>query len=125
VTSPLSSFNREAFSERVFEARESRLRKALAMFEREPGRGRLLDVAAGSGIAAQALTDQGLEVSALDISEELVEQIRARGIEALTHDLAAEPLPFDDGSFEVPSSPGRSSSTWSTPRASWTRLAGS
>jgi 2-polyprenyl-3-methyl-5-hydroxy-6-metoxy-1,4-benzoquinol methylase len=101
VTSPLSTFNREAFSERVFEARESRLRKALAMFEREPGRGRLLDVAAGSGIAAQALTDQGWEVSALDISEELVEQIRARGIEALTHDLAAEPLPFDDGSFEA------------------------
>jgi 2-polyprenyl-3-methyl-5-hydroxy-6-metoxy-1,4-benzoquinol methylase len=100
MTSRLSTFNRDVFSERVFEARESRLRKALAMFEREPRRGRLLDVAAGSGIAARALTDQGWEVTALDISEELVEQIRARGkIDALVHDLAAEPLPFDDGSF--------------------------
>jgi 2-polyprenyl-3-methyl-5-hydroxy-6-metoxy-1,4-benzoquinol methylase len=102
MTSRLSTFNREVFSERVFEARESRLRKALAMFEEQPSRGRLLDVAAGSGIAAQALSDQGWEVSAVDISEELVEQIRGRGqIEALTHDLAAEPLPFDDGSFEA------------------------
>ena len=102
MTSRLSTFNRAVFSERVFEARESRLRKALAMFGREPRRGRLLDVAAGSGIAAQALTEQGWEVSALDISAELVEQIRGRGrIEARTHDLAAEPLPFDDGSFEA------------------------
>lgn len=101
MTSPLSTFNREVFSERLFEARESRLRKALALFEREPSGGRLLDVAAGSGTAAQTLSAQGWEVSAIDISEELVEQIRARGIEALTHDLAAEPLPFGDGSFEA------------------------
>jgi ubiquinone/menaquinone biosynthesis C-methylase UbiE len=85
-----------------FEAGESRLRKALALFEQEPRRGQLLDVAAGSGIAASALADQGWKVSAVDISDELVEQIRSRvPIEALTHDLAAGPLPFDDGSFDA------------------------
>jgi ubiquinone/menaquinone biosynthesis C-methylase UbiE len=90
------------FSGRRFEPRETRLRKALAMFEREPTRGRLLDVAAGSGIAAEALQEMGWEVIALDISEELVSEIRSRGrIEALVHDLAAERLPFPDSSFKA------------------------
>lgn len=72
------------------------------MLEREPRRGRLLDVAAGSGIAAEALDRQGWEVSALDISEELVEQIAARGaIEARVHDLSEGPLPFPDATFEA------------------------
>lgn len=69
------------------------------MFEREPRRGGLLDVAAGSGIAAGALREQGWDVSALDISEELVEQIRSRGIDADLHDLSEGPLPFPDDSF--------------------------
>lgn len=69
------------------------------MLEREPRRGRLLDVAAGSGIAAEALREQGWDVSALDISEELVEQIRSRGIDADLHDLSEGPLPFPDDSF--------------------------
>jgi 2-polyprenyl-3-methyl-5-hydroxy-6-metoxy-1,4-benzoquinol methylase len=102
MSSRLSTYNREVFSERVFEARESRLRKALALLEQEPRKGRLLDVAAGSGIAAEALTDQGWEVTGLEISEQLAEQIRARGrIETVMHDLATGPLPFDDGSFQA------------------------
>jgi 2-polyprenyl-3-methyl-5-hydroxy-6-metoxy-1,4-benzoquinol methylase len=101
MSSQLSRFNRGVFSSRTFEARESRLRKALAMFEGEPRRGRLLDVAAGSGIAAEALTDQGWEVAATDISDELVAQIRARGVDARVHDLASGPLPFEDASFEA------------------------
>ena len=99
MNSELSAFNRRVFSSRTFEARESRLRKALAMLQREPHRGRLLDVAAGSGIAAEALAGQGWEVVATDISEDLVDQIRARGVDARVHDLSSGPLPFEDASF--------------------------
>jgi 2-polyprenyl-3-methyl-5-hydroxy-6-metoxy-1,4-benzoquinol methylase len=97
----LADFNESVFAGRVFEARESRLRKALASFAREQARGPLLDVAAGSGIAAEALAADGWEVTALDLSEELVRQIGARpGIaRALRHDLSSGPLPFEDGSF--------------------------
>ena len=101
MSSELSTFNRSVFSRHTFEARESRLRKALTMFEREPRRGRLLDVAAGSGIAAEALMAQGWEVTASDISDELVAQVRARGVDARIHDLASGPLPFEDTSFEA------------------------
>lgn len=102
MASPLSNYNRDTFSKREFETRESRLRKALAMFERETARGRVLDVAAGSGIAAGALAEQGWRVSALDISAELVEQIERRGaIDAAVHDLSDGPLPFEDDSFEA------------------------
>ena len=97
----LADFNESVFAGRVFEGRESRLRKALAFFEREAERGELLDVAAGSGLAAQALAAQGWTVTALDLSQELVNQIRARpGVhEALQHDLSSGPLPFDDKRF--------------------------
>jgi 2-polyprenyl-3-methyl-5-hydroxy-6-metoxy-1,4-benzoquinol methylase len=98
----LSEFNRVTFAGRVFEPNESRLRKAYAMFAEEPGRGRLLDVAAGSGIAAEALTRQGWRVSAVDLSEELLEQIRARGVEDVrAHDLASGPLPYPDQVFQA------------------------
>lgn len=69
------------------------------MLDEESGRGRLLDVAAGSGIAAATLQETGWEVSALDISEELVSQVRDRGIDARVHDLSAGRLPFDDQAF--------------------------
>jgi 2-polyprenyl-3-methyl-5-hydroxy-6-metoxy-1,4-benzoquinol methylase len=101
MSSGLSTFNRRVFSGHTFEGRESRLRKALAMFDREPRKGALLDVAAGSGIAAEALTAQGWEVVATDISDELVAQVRARGVDARVHDLASGPLPFEDASFEA------------------------
>ena len=100
-TNALSGFNRDEFAARGFEARESRLRKALAMLDGEP-HGRALDLAAGSGLAAAALIARGWDVAALDISEDLVEQIRARGVrDVRVHDLAAGPLPFDGGSFEA------------------------
>jgi 2-polyprenyl-3-methyl-5-hydroxy-6-metoxy-1,4-benzoquinol methylase len=94
----LVDFNESVFANRVFEPRESRLRKALASFEREANRGELLDVAAGSGLAAEALAAQGWTVTALDLSSELVSQIRARpGVHrALQHDLSSGSLPFDD-----------------------------
>jgi 2-polyprenyl-3-methyl-5-hydroxy-6-metoxy-1,4-benzoquinol methylase len=99
--SALTDFNREVFSDRQFEAGESRLRKALAMLAEESGRGRVLDTAAGSGIASEQLSLQGWDVSALDISESLIEQIRARGIaDVHCHDLSDGTLPFEDGVFQ-------------------------
>jgi ubiquinone/menaquinone biosynthesis C-methylase UbiE len=71
------------------------------MLDEESRRGRLLDIAAGSGIAASFLQGRGWQVSALDISEELVSQIRERGIDARVHDLATGPLPFEDQFFEA------------------------
>lgn len=98
----LSAFNEGLFSNRKFEARESRLTKALNMLDAQPFRGRALDVAAGSGIAAEVLTRQGWTVTALDISTDLLAQVRARGIDdAHQHDLASGPLPFGDGTFHA------------------------
>jgi SAM-dependent methyltransferase len=98
--STLSRANEAIFSRRTFEARESRLRKAFAMLGAEPARGRLLDVAAGSGIAAEALREQGWTISALELSPALAEQLRDRGIDDVReHDLASGPLPFEDGTF--------------------------
>jgi 2-polyprenyl-3-methyl-5-hydroxy-6-metoxy-1,4-benzoquinol methylase len=71
------------------------------MLAAEP-RGALLDVAAGSGIAAQALARDGWTVSALEISEALAEQVRERGIgDVRVHDLASGPLPYPDGAFRA------------------------
>lgn len=95
----LSAYNREKFSGRLFDIAESRIRKALDLLAPEP-RSRALDVAAGSGYIAEALARQGWEVSAVEISPELAEQARARGIpDVRVHDLAAGPLPFEDGAF--------------------------
>lgn len=101
-SSALSAFNERVFSGRRFEARESRLRKALALLNEEQPRGRVLDVAAGSGIAAEELMRAGWDVAALDLSPELVTQIQARGVaDARVHDLSSGPLPFDDATFEA------------------------
>lgn len=100
--SVLSRVNESVFSGRTFEARESRLRKAIAMVAAEPRPGRLLDVAAGSGIAARAFRDLGWSVSALELSPALIAQLRAGGIDDVReHDLASGPLPFEDGAFEA------------------------
>jgi SAM-dependent methyltransferase len=98
----LAGYNRELFAERVFEARESRLRKAFAMLAEEPERGRALDVAAGSGIATAALAEQGWEMSAIELGDELAGQIRARGVtDVRIHELGSGPLPFADGTFRA------------------------
>jgi SAM-dependent methyltransferase len=98
----LAEYNRELFAGRVFEPRESRLRKAFALLAQERGRGRALDVAAGSGIASELLAAQGWEVSAIELSESLVEQIRTRGIEDVrVHELGSGPLPFPADTFRA------------------------
>lgn len=100
--SALSRVNEATFARRTFEARESRLRKAFAMTAAEPGRGALLDVAAGSGIAAGEFLAQGWDVHALDISAALIDSVRAAGVgDARVHDLAGGPLPFEDATFRA------------------------
>jgi 2-polyprenyl-3-methyl-5-hydroxy-6-metoxy-1,4-benzoquinol methylase len=97
----LSQHNIDTFADRDFEPRGSRLPKSFELLDPEP-RGRLLDVAAGSGVTAEILAGRGWEVSALDVSGNLVERMRARGIEdARTHDLSAGPLPYPDATFQA------------------------
>jgi len=77
-----------------------------ALFHRlRVGQGtRLLDIACGSGYAANVAAGRGAEVSGLDASEALIAIARARTPTAdfRVGDMFA--LPFDDGSFDVATS---------------------
>jgi ubiquinone/menaquinone biosynthesis C-methylase UbiE len=65
---------------------------------------RLLDIACGSGYAANVAADRGAEVSGLDASETLIAIARARtpAGDFQIGDMFA--LPFDDGRFDVATS---------------------
>ncbi len=64
---------------------------------------RVLDMGCGTGRHALWLAGQGADVTAVDFSQGMLDQARAKqGADAITwlaHDLH-EPLPFDDGSFD-------------------------
>ena len=66
---------------------------------------RVLDVAAGTGNAAFAAAERGADVTASDLSPELLEHARAqaiqRGIEVTFREANAESLPFNDGEFDT------------------------
>lgn len=65
----------------------------------------LLDVACGSGQLALMAAKDGVEVTGVDIANNLVERARARaqaeGLSARFEEADAESLPFDDASFDV------------------------
>ena len=63
----------------------------------EGGRGlRVLEVGCGAGVLAQRLLRAGVELTAIDVSEEQVEEARARGVPAIVSDfLAFHAAPFD------------------------------
>jgi SAM-dependent methyltransferase len=101
MSGAISQHNIDTFADRSFEPRGSRIPKSFELLDPEP-RGRLLDVAGGSGVTAELLTARGWEVSALDISDALVAKMRARGIaDARQHDISNGPLPYPDASFQA------------------------
>jgi SAM-dependent methyltransferase len=64
-----------------------------------PGEGRCLDLGCGTGLAAAAVAELGWSVVGVDISVNLLDSARARGIEVL--EASADALPFEDGSFDT------------------------
>lgn len=76
----------------------SRLR--LVIEQVKPG-DRVLDSGCGPGFLAALLRDRGVELAATDVSRVGAERTAARGIDARQVDLDTEPLPFEDGAFDV------------------------
>lgn len=79
---------------------------ALAAAAAASGAARALDIACGAGHTALAIAAHVAEVTALDLTEAMLEQARRlaeeRGIANITFQLgAAEQLPFADGSFDL------------------------
>lgn len=66
---------------------------------------RVLDVAAGTGNAALPAARRGADVTATDLTPELLEvgeaAARAEGLTLSWRTADAERLPFDDGAFDV------------------------
>jgi SAM-dependent methyltransferase len=64
-----------------------------------PGSGPCLDLGCGTGVGSAAVAALGWSVVGVDISTDLLEAARARGLEVLQ--APAEALPFEDGSFDA------------------------
>jgi SAM-dependent methyltransferase len=58
----------------------------------------VLDIGAGTGAVSRAVRRLGGRVTAVDAADDMVEHMRAHGLDAVTGDLLA--LPFDTGSFD-------------------------
>jgi ubiquinone/menaquinone biosynthesis C-methylase UbiE len=63
----------------------------------------LLDVGCGYGGIAATLRDTlGIErVHGVDIDEDVIDEARGKGVEAVHADVGAGPLPFEDGRFDL------------------------
>jgi demethylmenaquinone methyltransferase / 2-methoxy-6-polyprenyl-1,4-benzoquinol methylase len=66
----------------------------------QPGE-KVLDIAAGTGTSAAALAKKGADVTALDLSEGMIEVGRERHAEITFVQGDAEHLPFDDETFDA------------------------
>ena len=73
----------------------------LDVLERLLGRGpgRCLDVGCGTGLATEAVAELGWSAVGVDLSEDMLETARGRGLEVV-HGSATE-LPFDDATFDA------------------------
>ena len=63
------------------------------------GQGRCLDVGCGTGLATEAVSELGWSAVGVDLSEDMLETARGRGLEVV-HGSATE-LPFDDATFDA------------------------
>jgi len=96
----LSDYNLEKFASLVTDLRESRLRKVTRLIaEERPGS--LLDIGCGNGEFSSRFLPLGFTVCGIDLTESQLEIARGRGLEARRHDLAAGPLPYEDGAFDI------------------------
>jgi SAM-dependent methyltransferase len=70
----------------------------------QPGQ-RVLDVGCGTGVVAITARRRGAQVTALDLTPELLQRARENaaiaGVEVEWHEGDAESLPFEDGRFDV------------------------
>jgi SAM-dependent methyltransferase len=64
-----------------------------------PGDGTLVDVGCGTGSYAAALDGLGWDVTGVDVSEDMLERARAKGVRAVQADAVA--LPFPDSSQDA------------------------
>jgi ubiquinone/menaquinone biosynthesis C-methylase UbiE len=60
----------------------------------------ILDVGAGTGQVIIALSKEGAQASAIDLSEDSIHWLRENGVDARRTEIGAEPFPFPDGSFD-------------------------
>ena len=63
------------------------------------GRGRCLDLGCGTGLPTAAVAELGWAVVGVDVSSDLLEVARARGLDVL--EAPAHALPFEDASFDA------------------------
>ncbi|MGQ0554309.1 MAG: class I SAM-dependent methyltransferase [Planctomycetota bacterium] len=87
----------EVYAHRDDASAEREARGALNLLRLRPGAGRLLDLAAGAGRHARAFRLDRVDVTCLDLSEDLTRRSQALGLPTVRGDLRA--LPFLDGSF--------------------------
>jgi len=64
-----------------------------------PGSGRCLDVGCGTGVPSAAVAELGWSVVGVDVSADLLDVARGRGLEVL--ETPADALPFEDASFDA------------------------
>jgi SAM-dependent methyltransferase len=63
------------------------------------GDGRCLDVGCGTGVATAAVAELGWSVVGVDLSADMLDVARVRGVEVVQG--SADALPFDEGTFDA------------------------
>jgi len=87
----------DIYAHRDESSARSEARGAVNLLRFHAGKGRLLDVAAGAGRHGAGFRLIGIPVTCLDLSHDLTQRSRARGLPTVRGDMRA--IPFLDGSF--------------------------
>ena len=88
----------DVYKHRSDEAAVREVRGALSLLRHDRERGRLLDLAAGSGRHSMAFAAERCHVTCLDLSDDLTVACAARGLRTVRADMRA--IPFRDWSFD-------------------------